>query len=186
MRAISAVILAFVAVTFNAPAAPKPDGGTCECGRRIDEPALCRPLSSKDQDTCRKSNASWFDQCIAYQTKVCHTDPLSLRAKTVKIASPMPPSARFVGAWKGKTICPKLGTWQFLLTLQRQPSGAYAVKAATEGGGVFGKVVFNGDKITLGYSTVWKDAAYTGRLVSPGRIEGTVKIQEDCTWYLTN
>jgi hypothetical protein len=185
MRATSAIILMFVAVSFNASAAPKPDGGTCECGQRIDEPASCRPLSSKDQDTCRKSNVFWYQQCVAYQTEVCRIDPLSLRAKDVKITSSTPPSARFVGAWNGKTICPKLGTWRFLVSLQQQPSGAYAVKAATEGGGVFRKAVFNGDKITLAYSTVWKDAAYTGRLLSSDRIEGTVKIQEDCTWYMT-
>jgi hypothetical protein len=184
MRAISAIILTSVAVTFNASAAPKPDGGTCECGQRIDEPASCRLLSFKDQDTCRKSNASWYQQCVAYQAEVCRIDPLSLRAKDVKFTSWMPPSANFVGVWNGKTVCPKLGAWRFLVTLQQQPSGAYAVKAATEGGGVFRKAVFNGDKITLTYSTVWKDAAYTGRLVSPDRIEGTVKIQEDCTWYL--
>ena len=92
---------------------------------------------------------------------------------------------KFAGEWKGMTVCPKLGSWRVALDVSRQPDGSYTTKASTDNAGEFSKMVFRDDTVSLRYSTVFKDTTYVGRLTSPDRMDGTVKIQEDCTWYLT-
>ncbi|HUO98884.1 MAG TPA: hypothetical protein VMU01_09455 [Rhizomicrobium sp.] len=103
---------------------------------------------------------------------------------SIKMTGTKADASKFVGTWKGNTDCPKLGSWSFVISIE--PSGSsYSAKASKDSGGVYREIAFKGDQITLVYSTVWKDASYVGRLVSPGRVEGTVRIQTDCTWYLT-
>jgi hypothetical protein len=92
---------------------------------------------------------------------------------------------KFIGSWKGTTVCPRLGSSQLQLEVRQQDDGSYITRASTDGAGEFGKMVFRNDSISLGYSSIFKDTTYTGRLTTPDRMEGTVKIQEDCTWFMT-
>ena len=108
--------------------------------------------------------------------------PLTRGAQPTAVDGALP---KFLGSWKGKTVCRKLGSWKLSLNVKQQADGSYVTQAATEGAGEFSELLFKGDAVTLRYSSLQKDTTYIGRLVSPDRIEGTVKIQEDCTWYLT-
>ena len=105
--------------------------------------------------------------------------------KGLKVSAAPSVLPKFAGAWKGETICPKLGSWWLTMTVSRQPDGSHVTKVATEAVGQFTRLTLKGDAVTLRYSSFLKDTTYIGRFVSPDRIEGTVKIQEDCTWYLT-
>jgi len=189
MRAISAAVLVAlgaVALGQNALATTKPSDGKCECGAYIEAPALCRSLPASRQEPCRKSNAAWFDQCVAWQEQSCTSGVLGAVAKSIKLVAPVPSVVpKYDGTWMGATTCPSLGSWNLMLSVRQQPDGSTVVKAATEGIGEFRKLTLTKDNATLLYSSLFKDTSYVGRLVSPNRIEGTAKIQQDCTWYLT-
>ena len=186
MRAISVAMAVVLAAAASAQEpATKPAGGACECGHYIEAPALCRTLKPDQQEPCRKSNATWFDQCVAWQEKTCTTGVFGAVAKGVKIEASAAALAKFVGTWEGITQCPKQGTWNLMLSIRQKPDGSYLAKAATEGVGEFKKLTIVKDNVTLLYSSVFKDTSYIGRLTAPDRIDGTAKIQEDCAWHLT-
>jgi len=186
MRATSIAIAAVLSgAAFAQAPVPKPSGGSCECGQYIEAPALCRSLKADQQEPCRKSNAAWFDQCVTWQEQTCQSGMFGAVAKGVKIVASPASLAKFAGTWHGITQCQKQGTWGLMLSVRQKPDGSYVAKAATEGVGEFKKLTIVGDNITLLYSSVFKDTSYIGRLAVPDRIEGTVKIQEECTWRLT-
>ncbi len=171
-----------VAAAGSAWAAAKPDGGMCECGIYPEVPAMCRALVGAERDACIKSNTKWFNACIACREQMCRA---SLSPAPVKLVGPSPSAPRFVGSWTGKTVCRKQGTWRLILNIVQKPDGSFVSKASTEGPGEFTELAFKEDHITLVYSSLFRDASYTGRLVSPDRIEGAVRINtEDCSWSL--
>lgn len=174
--------LGFVAVAGQAWSAAKPDGGTCACGVYIEVPTLCRGLAGVDRDTCITSNTKWFNTCVAWREQMCRA-PLS--PAPVKLVGPSPSLPKFAGSWAGKTVCRKLGTWRVMMSIAQRPDGSFVTKASTEGAGEFTELAFKEDQVTLVYSSLFRDASYTGRLVSPDRIEGSVRINtEDCSWFL--
>lgn len=188
MRAIKAVVMVVLgaaALGQNANASAKPVDGKCECGEYIEAPALCRSLPAEKREACRKSNSDWFEQCVSWQDESCKSGVTGAVAKSVKVEGPRALVAQYVGSWKGRTICPKQGTWDVMLTIRAQPDGSYAAKAATEGVGEFRKITFTPQGLALLYSSVFKDTSYIGKLTEPDHLEGTAKIQEDCHWFLS-
>lgn len=181
IRAFIGLGLAVVAAG-PALAAAKPDGGMCACGVYIEVPTSCRELSGNERDTCIKSNTKWFDACVTWREQMCHALPSPTPVKLVPPSASLP---RFVGSWTGKTVCRKLGTWRLTVSIAQQHDGSFATKASTEGTGEFTEIAFKENQVTLVYSSLFRDASYTGRLTSPDRIEGAVRIgAEDCSWYL--
>jgi hypothetical protein len=180
------VMLCAAALGQSSTAATKPADGTCECGRYIEAPALCHTLPADKREACHKSNADWFDQCVAWQDASCTSGVTGAVAKPLRLDGPRSLIPKYAGTWKGRTICPKQGTWDVMLWIRPQPDGSYLAKAATEGVGEFKKLTFqdNGE-IALLYSSVFKDSSYTGHLATPDRLQGHVKIQEDCTWFMS-
>jgi hypothetical protein len=70
------------------------------------------------------------------------------------------------------------------MTVARKPDGSFGAKAFI-GRLAFSNETFQGDTVTLLFSSVLNDTTYTGRLLSPNRIEGTISINRDCTWFMT-
>jgi hypothetical protein len=71
------------------------------------------------------------------------------------------------------------------MTITKDPDGSNEANASNGGIGDFSKITLQGDTVVLLYSSWLKDTTYTGRLVSPNRIEGTFTLGENCTWYMT-
>lgn len=171
-----------IAAAGPAWAAGKPDGGMCACGVYMEVPALCGSLTGSERDTCITSNTKWFDACVAWREQMCRA-PLS--PATVKVVGPSPTLPKFVGFWTGKTVCRRLGTTRLVMSIAQQRDGSFLTKASTDGAGEFTEAAFKESQVTLRYSSLFRDTSYTGRLTSPDRIEGAVRIgAEDCSWYL--
>jgi hypothetical protein len=101
-------------------------------------------------------------------------------------ATPSPAQSappQFIGSWSGQQKC-----WSDVapmkMTVTRKPNGSVETRAFIRGAG-FTLQAFKGDSVTLLYSSALRDTIYSGRLVSPNRIEGTVSVNKYCTWYLT-
>ncbi|MGA7675872.1 MAG: hypothetical protein WCA78_12615 [Rhizomicrobium sp.] len=186
---VTLVMLSGTAVSTVSLAASKPDGGYCECGQYLEVPVLCRSLTGSDLDACRKSNTQWFDQCLAWQDQTCRvsspvaksTEPSAISSQ--ELSPEALPPLQFVGSWSGETKC-RVGTMPLTLTVTRKPDGSYAVSGTARGLG-FSRETFQGDSVTLVYVSVMDEVTYSGRLVSPDRIEGTISTNSNCTWYMT-
>ncbi len=171
-----------IAAAGPAWAVGKPGGGMCACGVYMEVPALCGSLSGTERDTCIKSNTKWFNACVAWREQMCRP---SRSPATVKLVGPSQTLPKFVGIWTGKTVCRKLGTTRLMMSIAQQRDGSFITKASTEGAGEFTEAAFKESQVTLLYSSLFRDISYTGRLTSPDRIEGSVRIStEDCSWYL--
>jgi len=100
--------------------------------------------------------------------------------------SPEPTSLpQFVGSWSGQAKCPSSRKARLTMTITKDPDGSNEANASNGGIGDFSKITLQGDTVVLLYSSWLKDTTYTGRLVSPNRIEGTFTLGENCTWYMT-
>jgi hypothetical protein len=180
IRAFVGLSLA-IGLAGAASAAAKPDGGMCACGIPMETPVLCGSLAGSARDTCIASNSKWSDACVAWREQMCHA-PLS--PAPVKLVGRSPSLPKFVGSWSGKTVCRKLGTTRLVMSVA-QHDGSFVAKASRDGAGEFTEIAFKENQMILVYSSLFRDTSYTGRLTSPDRIEGAVRIgTEHCSWYL--
>ena len=178
---VTLVALGCMAGSTVSLAASKPSGGICECGQYLEVPVLCRTMTGSELDACLKSNTRWFEQCGAWQDQMCHVSPLVTKSMEPPPAASQP--QLFVGSLSGQTKC-RSGLKPLTMTVARKPDGSFGAKAFI-GRLAFSNETFQGDTVTLLFSSVLNDTTYTGRLVSPNRIEGTISINRDCTWFMT-
>ncbi len=210
--AVTFALLGGMAVSTVSLAASKPSGGYCECGQYIEVPVLCQTKTGSELEICRKSNTQWFGECTAWLDQECHA-PASSHAQISSPAEASPsaeaspqtertssiwdsllpslsssPSQaqsappQFVGTWSGQQKCWS-DTAPMKMIVTRNPGGSIEARTFIRGV-AFSLQNFKGDSVTLLYSSALKDTIYSGRLVSPNRIEGTVSINKYCSWYL--
>lgn len=183
MRRYFAAALALWGVVTASFAAGAPEGGICGCGPYTEAPALCRPLAGAEQETCIQANTRWLGQCTAWREQMCHM-PVATAPRQSLI--PVDPAlAKYIGAWSGRTVCPKLGNWRMSLDVNQQSDGSFMTKSSVQGAGEVTELVLKEDSVRFLYNSWFKETVYSGRLVSSDRIEGTVKVNnDDCQWSL--
>jgi hypothetical protein len=195
--------------------APKPLGGICECGSYIEGPALCAPLAKAKRDVCISSNLTWLGKCTAWRDTMCHApaaEPVKAAAAPVvmhpsiaeappAVSSPAPvvpapvqpapivasPAVtKFGGIWTGQAQC-RFDKWRLSLKVSQLANGSLLTDATTsQSFGSFDKIDLKDDGVVLHYDSGLHETVYTGHLVKPDRIEGTVHVAgNDCTWYLS-
>ena len=210
--AVTFVMLASTAVSTDSQAASKPNGGYCECGQYIEVPVLCQTKTGSELEICRKSNTQWFGECTAWLNQECHAPaapqtqlsspaeaPPSAEASSQTESSssiwdsllpslstspsraqPAPP--QYIGTWLGEQKCWS-DTAPMKMIVTRNPDGSIEARTFLRGV-AFSLQAFKRDSVTLLFSSALRDTVYSGHLVSPDRIEGTVSINKYCSWYL--
>ena len=212
-RGLSAVVLAVVAAVPASAGGEKPSGGICECGAYIEAPVSCTPLGGTKRDACISANLKWIDKCNAWRGTICRapaaesvktvSQPPVLRPVSPPVVAVQPPPAapppvsqpamvavsptvqKYGGAWRGLAQC-RLESWHIAMDVAQLADGSLLTSATSgQATGGFTKIDLSDDGVVLHFNTWIHETLYTGHLVAPNRIEGTVPTNAgSCKWYL--
>jgi len=123
----------------------------------------------------------------AVQAPAAAPAPVAPAPVALPPALPSSPLAKFGGKWVGEGRC-RSEKWRLTLMVGLLADGSLMTDAeASLAFGSFDKIDIDGNTITMRFKTLMTETIYTGHLVAPNRIEGTVRVAgNDCRWFVAH